>query len=213
MGSNDGDPDETPVRSRSVAEFCLDTTEVTVDEYTACVTSRECSATDLLMENVGSGAKRSELCNYHAVGKARHPINCIKWQQANDYCVKHNKRLPSEREWEYAARGGSQQRLYPWGIATPSSAHCCWQAAGTCEVATHPTGAARWGNHDMAGNVWEWTADAYHNSYDSLGTGLGHVYRGASWYETSQYKLRATKRLYAAPGDFRRVTVGFRCAL
>ena len=109
MGSLDGDEDERPVHDEHVAAFTIGRTEVTVAEYRKCIDSGACSATPVKAD-----------CNVSIEGRAAHPINCVTWDQASAFCAWAGGRLPSEREWEYAARG-TDNRAYPWGLAKPSA--------------------------------------------------------------------------------------------
>jgi len=108
MGSEAGDSDEQPVHEVEVARFCLDLTEVTVSDYAGCVSSGKC-----MPANTGGS------CNAGVAGRENHPINCVDWNQADAYCQAQGLRLPTEEEWEYAAKGGDEDRRYPWGAAPP----------------------------------------------------------------------------------------------
>jgi formylglycine-generating enzyme required for sulfatase activity len=202
MGSESGESDEKPVHSVTVGGFCMDVTEVTVDAYAACVRAGQCTARDM-----------GPNCNYGTAGKGKHPINCVDWQEAVNYCMWQKKELPSEEQWEYAARGGREGRMYPWGSAAPSASLLCWQRSigiGTCEVGSYPAGA--YGLKDMAGNVWEWTATTYCDAYSaSKKCTNSRVVRGGGWLSSSPSVVRAAIRGRggASPrGD----SLGFRCA-
>jgi hypothetical protein len=125
MGSDDGYANEKPVHRVSVAGFAMDVTEVTTAAYTACVRAGRCSA-----------AGTDELCNYGHSDKNNHPINCVDWDQATAYCGSVGKRLPTEEEWEYAARG-TDGRKYSWGNEEPGT-RACWNRL------TNRKGRARW---------------------------------------------------------------------
>jgi len=192
--------------SVTVAAFCLDLTEVTVMAYAACATSGSCSSDGVGTQlwngqDLGKGA-----CNWGVSGRENHPINCTDWGQAATYCRAQGKRLPTEEEWEWAARGGDEARTYPWGSAEPDF-QPCWSGVSkrtaTCAVGSSPDGNARWGLQDMAGNVWEWTSSKY--------GATARVYRGGGWYYVSPGVLRAASRSWGAP-SLRGGSIGFRCA-
>jgi formylglycine-generating enzyme required for sulfatase activity len=200
MGSDAGDPDERPVHSVAVATFCLDKTEVTVGAYAECVSAGACLPTG-----------RGETCNVAARGRDAHPVNCVDWNQARAYCARRGARLPTEEEWEFAARG-SEGRTYPWGNTEPLD-QVCWRSGGTCPVGTHPAGATPLGIHDLAGNVREWLESPYMTSYlqprpDQPGHRVG---RGSSYLIHSASLLRATKR-YGGNPSRQHGGSGFRCA-
>jgi sulfatase modifying factor 1 len=179
----------------TVAPVALDLTEVTVDAYAKCVSAGKCSA-----PNTGG------YCNWNVGGKGNHPINCVDWNQATAYCQWAGKRLPTEPEWEWAARGQARGTEYPWGNDAPG-AHACWNRwsskQDTCAVGGFPSGDAPGGIHDLAGNVWEWTSTAYDSS--------ARVSRGGSWSSGNPSFLRAANRIRFVP-SFRDSNLGFRCA-
>jgi sulfatase modifying factor 1 len=154
------------------------------------------------------------------------PINCVNWYEAYAFCIWDGGFLPSEAEWEYAAAGGSQQREYPWGSADPGTGNqyaiyfCDSPSAlGSCNVApvgTAPLGAGRWGQLDLAGNVNEWTLDAYATYVDpcsdcaDLAGASYRVFRAGDFLSARSYLVPAY-RSASAPID-RNSGVGIRCA-
>jgi formylglycine-generating enzyme required for sulfatase activity len=185
-----------------VRPFCLDTTEVTVAAYARCVEAGACHGEDL---ECGSAA------TWRRQGADRHPVNCVTWFEADAFCRAHGKRLPTESEWEWAARGGPRARTYPWGEAPPAD-RACWDGEGNsagkgerrspCPVATHPRSTSADGLHDLGGNVREWTATEVERF---------RVLRGGSWGDSLPEFLSAAFRGWNAP-DERMELVGFRCA-
>ena len=147
MGSENGDPDEKPVHIQKFDNpFWIDKTEVTRGAYKKCVSARKCE--------VQPSNKYSE--------KSNQPINHIDWYEATTYCKWRGARLPTEREWEYAARG-SDNLTYPWGNDfNKDKLHSSENLDNkTTSVGNYPNGASWVGALDMAGNVWEWTNSLY----------------------------------------------------
>lgn len=196
---------ELPLADGSTADvpsFCLDRIEVTADAYAACAAAGACDAERLDCGNAAT---------YGKAGRGRHPVNCVTWHEAQRYCGEHGKRLPSEEEWEWAARGGARGGTYPWGEAPPAS-RACWDGEGnaagkgerkaTCPVATHPGARSPLGLEDLAGNVREWTATEHERF---------RVLRGGSWGDSLPGFLAASFRGFNSP-DERMELLGFRCA-
>ncbi|MBI4951443.1 MAG: SUMF1/EgtB/PvdO family nonheme iron enzyme [Myxococcales bacterium] len=202
VGATDGRPDELGAPSGQVAAFCIDDIEVTVAAYRACVDSGACRP-----------PTNGQFCNWARPDRDDHPVNCVAWDEADQYCRHVNERLPSEEEWEYAARGVDGRR-YPWGDAHPEQ-QLCWKRLpgelGTCIVGTHPAGDSLFGAHDMAGNVWEWTGSGYSADYSQPRDLSCRVIRGGSWMSDDAADVRAHSRDCGTFGA-RYDNVGFRCA-
>jgi formylglycine-generating enzyme required for sulfatase activity len=230
--------DETPRHRVTVSGVCLDATEVTVAAYAACA-SCERPVLTVEFEGLTPNARsfESQFCNRSDA--ADHPVNCVDWAQARAYCASIAKRLPTEAEWELAARG-AEGRLYPWGDEPPAGArlNACgaecskmltarrealgkgpWPAmyddddgaASTAPVGRYPRGATPAGIFDLAGNVWEWTESAYcPYGKDDCGDSR-RVLRGGGWDTTESQDVRAARRYPSAP-TARGRSIGFRCA-
>lgn len=208
IGSEDGGADEKPVTKVTVAAFEIDKTEVTVAAYAKCVAAGKCAPPDSGM-----------YCNWKKPGREAHPINCIDWDQASAYCAFAGKRLPTEDEWEYAARG-ADGRTYAWKDGAPAD-QLCWNGdgndqgrghrQGTCPVASYPAGASPFGALDMLGNVWEWTSAAYCPYPNRDCSSDKRVIRGGAWNNLDPKYVRTTDRARELPRA-RPDNVGVRCA-
>ena len=212
-----------PAHEVDLDAFLIDATEVSVAEYQRCVLAGRCGP-----------AGKGRFCNAALRDRGRHPINCVSWYQAHDYCRFMDKRLPTEAEWERAALG-AHRGPFPWGVAWPPPAgtvniadsvavkyHPQWQALrqyrdGFAETA--PVGVLGKGEgiRDMAGNVMEWTSDFYgayprQPQLNPTGpvTGNARVVRGSSFGHAAQADLELTKRRAYRP-DARSGHIGFRC--
>ena len=207
MGTDSGDPDQAPAHSVSVAAFKLDKTEATNAEFAAFVTATSYKTT---AEESGEGSWRD-----YAEGRDDHPVVKVSWADATAFCTWAGKRLPTEAEWEYAARG-TDGRIYPWGNEWNPDA-CNGRERGirsTTAVGSFPAGASPFGVLDMAGNVREWTADWYDkypgSSFSSAYFKKFRVHRGGGWYDPPE-ALRTTVR-NAGPPETANDDLGFRCA-
>lgn len=200
---------DVPTKKVNIRTFKISKTHVTVEQYAECVADNECS-------EPGKWGK----CNWAVPGRRNHPINCVTWLQAMEYAKFKRARLPSEAEWEYAARSGGWN-LYPWGDTTPNGTEK-FLPLGTylsSPVCAKPFGNTAHGLCDMAGNVFQWVADAFHDTYDDLpsdgtaysGPGRGHVMRGGSFY-TSNNPWEYTETNYTRGVGYNGSKIGFRIA-
>jgi formylglycine-generating enzyme required for sulfatase activity len=191
-----GEFDEKPRFLTQLANYCLDTYEVTAASYSQCVAHGDCS------EPQGTHGT----CNY---GKREdHPINCVDWNQADTYCRSQGSRLPTELEWEYAARGGRKYLQFSWGSESPDD-HGCWKSRQTCPVGSYGSGA--FGLRDVSGNVWEWTQDWFGSYPWPKRSGRQKVYRGGGYNRRSDRWFSTTLRNRAYPAAWS-AQLGFRCA-
>lgn len=202
MGS-DEQMDESPRRVVPVAGYYIDRYEVTNGEYLNFV-----EHTGYFKPVIWTNGKIPD-------GKINHPVTGISWKDAKEYATWVGKRLPTEVEWEKAARG-SDGRIYPWGNEfSPNVCNSLESALnGTTEVGSFPGGKSLYECFDMAGNVLEWTADVYApypNGREPLYIRPNYrVARGGSWYYPGQV-LYCSNR-YPHTEDVCLVSIGFRCA-
>lgn len=191
-------PEERPQHEVAVARFYIDLTEVTTAAYKKCVAGGKCKPTHT-----------TTFCNEPHTDRDDHPINCVDWLMADAYCTAAGKRLPTEREWEYAARGGSEQRSFSWGEEPPTPERACYQHGESCPVKSFAPGA--FGLYDMSGNVWEWTSSWFGPYPSEATTGKHKVYRGGSWSRRFPKWLRNAIRNRYTQDEFSSA-LGFRCA-
>jgi formylglycine-generating enzyme required for sulfatase activity len=213
-------PDCQPVHLVTVPTFEMLQTEVTVAQYQECVTDESCT-----VPYAEGGCAPTDKGNWGAAGREDHPVNCVNWQQAVDFCTWVGGRLPSEAEWEYAARSGGQDIIYPWGNETATCAYAVMAEYGygcgtgnTMAVCSKANGNSDQGLCDLAGNVDDWLQDWYHNDYSDAPTdgsawedpvGEKRVTRGGSFGSPAVF-LRVDNRNWLGPFD-QLSYLGIRC--
>lgn len=218
MGSENGYSGELPVHTVYIDEFEMDIYEVTNAQYHECVEDGACQEPYLTYSHNRFRYYGDPFYNHY-------PVIYVDWNMATDYCEWRGARLPTEAEWEYAARGGLEGKNYPWGDTAPVCAPGAMNGANfgdctssdTMKVGTFaPNG---YGLYDMAGNVWEWTADWYAEGYyanspeiNPTGPEDGEfkMLRGGSWVITGDL-LRVSDRIRSFPVDWINL-YGFRCS-
>lgn len=205
--------DEKPQHAVRLGAFWIDRTEVTNAAYTVCVENGVCDPPRQLHST-------TRTIYYTDTQFADYPVIYVTWYDAGRYCKWAKRRLPTEAEWEKAARGTDGQ-LYPWPTAPLEGSLLNFdnRIGDTTAVARYIAGASPYGALDMAGNVWEWVADWYRSDYyetsptvNPLGPEVGSLkaFRGGAWNEPG-WSVRAATRASGTPGDWF-PDVGFRCA-
>ena len=220
---------DTPTHIRTLTRsFYLDEKEVTVALYQRCVDAGACQPARTSTEHPN--------CNSGKSDRTEHPINCVDYKRATDFCTWIGRRLPTETEWEYAAKGTNSSTLYPFG-ATFNSGKTCFNVGSTCPVGSKQVKtfqgsevlASANGFYDLAGNVYEWTKSEfcpYATTMDEAqgcsGTPVKNSVRGGSGFDTVERSQTVSVRfgnLVTESFDYRNGAVtgghynlGFRCA-
>jgi formylglycine-generating enzyme required for sulfatase activity len=214
---DEGLPDELPVHKVCITGFYMDNHEVTNAEYKSCVDDGACTAPS-------STTSFTRATYYGNATYDNYPVIFVNSTQADTFCSWAGKRLPTEAEWEYAARGGLSGKRFPWGDSI-SCALANWNGETGCvgdtsAVESYP--ANGYGLYDMTGNVLERVNDWYSGGYYSISpisnpqgpaTGTNKVMRGGSWrnYVGVDWYLRVADRSYGSP-NASADSIGFRCA-
>jgi serine/threonine-protein kinase len=216
--------DEKPIHLVRLNAFWIDQTEITNAMFAAFLNEHS----NLLGDRITALDTKDEDAHIHLAdgswqaiqGYEAHPVVEVTWYGAVAYCSWAGRRLPTEAEWEKAARG-TDRRIYPWGNDEPNAdmLNFNYEIGDTSKVGSYPKGSSPYGALDMAGNIWEWTADWYVQTYyvnspsvNPLGpdSGAYRVLRGGAWSYRDTY-ARSMHRSKGAPfvsHDF----IGFRCA-
>ena len=232
MGSNSGDSDEQPVHTVYLNAFYIDKYEVTNAKYAAYLNAALAAGQiQVSSSEVTKGGYRllylaSSYCQISYSGgtfivdsgKDNYPVILVTWYGAKAYAEHYGKRLPTEAEWEYAARGGNQSQGYTYS-GSNNVGDVAWYF-GNSGSSTHTVGTKQpneLGIYDMSGNVWEWCHDWYNSGYYSSSPGSNppgpssgtyRVLRGGSWYNDATYcRVAYRRRLYP---DLSNITFGFR---
>jgi formylglycine-generating enzyme required for sulfatase activity len=223
MGSNSGTDDEQPVHTVFLDDFYIDLYEVTNVRFAECVDAGVC---DTPADTTSFDSSYSRSHYYRNPEYDDYPVIYVSWYDAQDYCRWRGARLPTEAEWEKAARGGLEGKTYPWGNEPPvrefgtangASFNDPSNVTDTDRVGSY--GANGYGLYDMAGNLWEWVIDWYDENYYANSTdnnpsgpyeGGYPVIRGGSWSD-SEIRLRVSDRRFNDPRSGA-LNIGFRCA-
>ncbi len=212
MGAQNAEADEYPPHKVELKGFYIDKLEVTRGDYARCADARVC-------RHIPKNDADADLQD-----PDKHPVVGVNWYDAEKYCEWVGKRLPTEAEWEYAARAPKMDK-FPWpGFWDPQKANAAGVRDGferTAPVGSYPAGASGYGVMDMGGNVAEWTADWYEATWYQKSPGTNpkgpqedtgsKVVRGGSWSSNGEYLLRSTSRTSLNP-HISKDSVGFRCA-
>jgi formylglycine-generating enzyme required for sulfatase activity len=236
-GCDDRKPDEScssgeqPLHTVHLDEYAIDKYEVTNAEYAEFLNA-EGNQVEGGVTWLEAGSSWSRIHDTNGdweaeEGYENHPVVTVTWYGARAYCEWRGKRLPTEAEWEKAARGASDTRIYPWGDENPDCSRLNYKDAtegycvdDTTPIGSYPSGASPYGALDMAGNVGEWVNDWYDDDYydtspdsnpSGPSSGFGKVVRGGSWF-TPQVRARTAYRYRSGGPNANYKNVGFRCA-
>lgn len=214
--------DEEQLHRVYVDEFQIDKYEVTFQRYQKCISAGECTPLA-----IGGSMNYDRFLS--GEGMENFPVNGVSWFQADMFCKWEDKRLPTEAEWEKAARG-PDGRIFPWGneyptcdvavMDAPLAGELGCKTGNAMNVGSKPKGASPYGAEDMAGNVWEWVSDWYSATYfenspkdnpQGPETGSYKVAKGGDFFSRAGYELRGSSRFFYDPSNYS-PAIGFRCA-
>ena len=220
-----GDMDEEPVHQVTLSSYWIDKYEVTSSNFTKFLNENKNEAHRFIEITPSVTVQFDDNVYQPRKGLENYPVNRVSWFGADAYCKWKEKRLPTEAEWEKAARG-TDQRIFPWGNEFPDNSRVTFRRKFSEKgfqvmepVEGMKNGISPFRVHQMAGNVWEWVSDwfdatAYQdeNRIDPKGpeSGISKVLRGGNWYYKAYY-MRTTYRFNERPDIFK-VWQGFRCA-
>ena len=223
--NNWGDMDEEPVHKVNLSAYWIDKYEVTSSSFSKFLNENKKEAHQFIEINSAVTVKLEKDVYKPRKSLENFPVNRVSWFGADAYCRWKGKRLPTEAEWEKAARG-TDQRIFPWGNEAPENSRATYRrkfkekGSQVMEpVDGMVCGISPYGLHHMAGNVWEWVSDWFDaaiyqddNRVDPQGpeSGISKVLRGGNWYYKAYY-MRTTYRFNEKPDVFK-VWQGFRCA-
>ncbi|MBL7162062.1 MAG: formylglycine-generating enzyme family protein [Anaerolineales bacterium] len=225
--------DELPLHTVYLDGYYIDIHEITNSQYAQCVAAGAC---DPPVSHEYEGQLIYNDNHYNDPQYTNYPVTLISWYDADNYCTWVGKSLPTEAQWEKAARGNSDTRIWPWGNTFPDCTLLNFRDEGgvdfcgenvngvvTAAVGSHPGGASPYGVMDMAGNVQEWVQDGpggdFYSTYEPdawppnpiAGEGVNDtdkVIRGGGW-SSNGYSVRVSVRSYSGMGPAN--TIGFRC--
>jgi formylglycine-generating enzyme len=224
MGASNGSEAESPIHEVYVSEFWLDVRPVSNADFSAFVEATGHRTTVELFNASNPDARKPTWLDYQQ-NRESHPVVCVSWDDAAAYAAWCGKRLPTEAEWEKAARGGLEDAFFPWGNAEPTAEMCTWKRVGgdptmPCTTPANVSQPNGYGLRHMAGNVWNWCHDWFADDYYRVSPssnptgpadGKYRVRRGGAWNVREAFRLRCANRGAMSPeGSW--PNLGFRCA-
>jgi formylglycine-generating enzyme required for sulfatase activity len=209
---------EQPLHTVTLSAYSIDKYEVTNHRYKACVDAGGCTAPE-------ADFSMTRNPYYNTTTYAYYPVIIVDWNQAATFCAWDGKRLPTEAEWEKAARGNKDTRIFPWGNSAPDCTKAniyisdtCFWVGDTSAVGAYPKGASPYGVMDMTGNTAEWVSDWWQADYYSMSpasnptgpaTGTYRVLRGGAWDNVAREARLAGRSNHDPGSGF--LEGGFRC--
>ncbi len=189
-----GSPTDAGTRL-TLREFWIDRTEVTLAQYARCVKARKCTEPNADWK----------ACNWaERETRGDHPVNCVSWDQASSFCLWMKRRMPSEEQWELAARG-TGGRLFPWKDASAAGRICT--GAGPCAAGRHELDRSPYGVMDMGANLREWTSSPTVTADQKP----ARIVRGGGWRTEEGVKVSVLERTFLEVMDSAQ-DLGFRCS-